>query len=303
MPKHTDLYTFKTAFIQSRDAVWLVAQSDQLASLGSDASTLLRFERVTSSWGVAHVRWAALRCAAEPGPAARVFLLGTGGEILTYVRGTKPTEERIDEEGVRQRGPMRDLRWIGTHLYACGMSRQVYRREGPGQWSRADAGTVQALGDMQVAGFNAIDGLSEDDLWAVGFGGEIWRRKAGRWRPLASPTNVVLTRVRAIRPDLAYAVGQRGVLLQGKGDAWTTIDHGAMEEDLWAVEWFKDQLWVASAKGLYRLTDLGRLREVDLGLGEGRTHYDLHANDGLLWSVGPKHLAWTEDGVRWNDVA
>lgn len=303
MPRHVDLYTFKTVFVQNREFVWFVAQGDDLASLGSDASTMLRLAPAASSWTAADVRWSGLRCVVEPSSTARVFMLGTGGEILTWVRGTKPTEERIDEEGVRQRGPMCDLRWIGAHLYACGMSRQVYRREGPGQWIRADAGTVQALGDMQVAGFNAIDGLTEDDILAVGFGGEIWRRKVGRWKPLASPTNVVLTRVRAIRSDLAYAVGQRGVLLQGKGDAWTPIHHGMMEDDLWAVEWFKDQLWVASAKGLYRLTDLGRLREVELGLGEGRTYYDLHANDGLLWSVGPKHLAWTEDGVRWNDVA
>jgi hypothetical protein len=233
-------------------------------------------------------------------------MLGVGGEILEAARGAKPTEELIDPGpgGVKSRGPMCDLRWIGGHLYAAGMNRQVYRREGPGRWSRADAGTVQPLGSMTVAGFNAIDGLSEDDFYGVGFEGEIWRRQRGRWRQLDSPTNVVLTRVRVVKPELAYAVGQRGVLLRGCGDAWEVVDHGMTEEDFWGLEWFQEKVYMSSAKAVYRLRsdeELDILDTVDMRLGRNRTCYDLHANDGVLWSVGPKHLSWT-DGTRWNDV-
>ena len=39
-----------------------------------------------------------------------------------------------------------------------------------------------------------------------------------------------------------------------------------------------------------------------LKLPKGMTTMHLHANDGVLWSTGPKTTAWTEDGVKWNDI-
>lgn len=299
-PLQTDLQTFGSGFVVDRDTVWFTVQIDALLEQGSAASSILRLVLPTSKWSSRHLRWTAIRLSITPGP--HVNALGPGGEFLSFAPGVPATDELIDDgpEGVKFRGPMRDLRFIGNHLYAAGMSRQVYRREGPGRWSRADAGTVQPLGDLTVAGFNAIDGLSEDDFYGVGFGGEIWRRRKGKWKQLDSPTNVVLSRVRVVNPELAYAVGQRGVLLRGAGDTWEVVDHQSTEEDLWSVEWFHDELYVASDRAVYRLTASGSLQEVDMGLGDDRTYYDLHANDGVLWSIGPKHLSWT-DGTRWND--
>jgi hypothetical protein len=306
MPGHTESFTFKTGFVEHKDSVCFVTQIDALAEAGCEDSSLLVLTPSSSGWRSAHVQWPAIRVYVSPTPDARLFMLGVGGEVLEAVEGASRSESMIDPGpgGVKSRGPMCDLRWIGGHLYAAGMNRQVYRREGPGRWSRADAGTVQPLGSMTVAGFNAIDGLSEDDFYGVGFEGEIWRRQAGRWRQLDSPTNVVLTRVRAVKPDLAYAVGQRGVLLRGCGDAWEVVDHGMTEEDFWGLEWFQEKVYMSSTKAVYRLKsdeELDLLDTVDMRLGRNRTCYDLHANDDVLWSVGPKHLSWT-DGTRWNDV-
>jgi hypothetical protein len=205
-------------------------------------------------------------------------------------------------DGPQGRGPLRDLKWIGNHLYAVGMSRQVYRREGVGIWIHRDEGTVLPLGSKTVAGFNSIDGISEDDFYAVGFGGEIWRSLNGRWREIESPTNVVLHRVRVIRDDLAYACGQEGVLLRGRGDGWEQIDHGATEDDLWDVEWYGDRLYVAHDDGLFLLTDADDLDIVKFGIRGTITCRHLHANDGVLLSSGPKNVLWTGDGKKWQDI-
>jgi hypothetical protein len=309
MPHHADLYTFNSVFIHKKTSIFLLAQIDSLVEMGSERSSLLRLSMPNAQWAARHFEWSGIKLWVSPLDVPEIIILGSGGEILRAIPGNPNSdEEMIDEgpEGVKYRGPMRDLRRIGEHLYAAGMGRQVYRREGPSQWSRADAGVVQPIGHMSkdgnVAGFNAIDGISEDDIYAVGFGGEIWRREKGRWRQLDSPTGVVLTGLKVVRPDLAYAIGQRGVLLEGKGDAWRAIDHQATEDDLWGIEWFKDHLYVSSAKGVFRLALSGDLQPVDMGLGTGRTYYDLHANDGVLWSVGPKHLSWT-DGSKWMDIS
>lgn len=299
-----DLRTFKTGFVQDRDTIWVVNQIDEIAEAGGDDSALSRVTLSTNARAGLDVEWGGVRAAL--GAQLPILMLGIGGEIIEVTPGSgRPhPESKIDDgpEGPQFRGPMRDIRWIGSHFFAAGMARQVYRRDTPGSWSRVDAGTVLPLGTKTVGGFNSIDGLSEDDIFAVGFGGEIWRRQKGKWRKLDSPSNVVLSRVRVVRPDLIYAVGQQGVLLEGRGDAWKIIEQAATSDDFWGLEWFREQLYIASEDCIYLLTAAGDLQEVDTGESEeDRTHYDLHANDGILLSVGQKTLLWT-DGVTWHEV-
>lgn len=151
-----------------------------------------------------------------------------------------------------------------------------------------------------VVGFNAIDGASEDDVFAVGYRGEIWRAMAARWQRLESPTNAILHRVRVAQPNLAYAGGQRGVLLRGRGERWEPIVHDATRDDLWGMEWFGGSLYVASESAVFRLADDDTLEVV----GERTLEYcgHLSAADGVMWSFGTKQLAWTVDGSAWNDV-
>lgn len=296
-------YTFKPGFVQDRDTARVIAQNDAIADAGEPDSKALKWVRQTDAWATFGVEWMAIRMWVVTKPKLEVFVLGDGGEIcVADLQGIK--EEHIDEsdEGPINRGPMRELRWIGDHLYAAGMARQVYRREAPRRWTRRDTGTVLPLGTVAVAGFNALDGLSESDFFGVGFNGEIWRCVKGKWRQLESPTNVVLTRVRVVGPEEMYACGQQGVLLRGTGDTWTPIEHEETEDDLWGMEWYDDALYVASDEDLYRLGPGDTLDRVDMKLGKRRTCSHLHANDGVMWSFGPKHLSWTEDAKTWHDA-
>jgi hypothetical protein len=161
---------------------------------------------------------------------------------------------------------------------------------------------VKALDSFELVGFNAIDGVSEDDIFAVGFGGEIWRRKQGTWKIMDSPTNVVLTALRVVTPDLVFACGQQGTLLRARGGNWEVIAHGTTEQDFWGIEWYRDRLYVASADALYVLDENDDLQKVKLNLKGKFTFSHLHQNDGVLLSVGPKHVLYTEDGSTWIDT-
>jgi len=294
-------YSFGAGFVQDRGTLRVIAQIDALADAGETASQVMKW--ASGKWGHFAIEWTAVRIwyTAEP---LQAFFMGPDGEILVGTPKDGPREETLDEttEGPQGRGPLRDLRLIGSHLYAAGMSRQVYRREGVNRWPHQDEGTVLALGSKTVAGFNSIDGLSEGDFYAVGFGGEIWRCLKGRWRQIQSPTNVVLHRVKVVRENWAYACGQEGVLLQGYGDAWEQIDHGATEDDFWDAEWFQGRLYLAHEDGLFTLTDKNRFERVKFGIRGAITCRHLHANDGVLLSSGPKNVLWTNDGTTWHDI-
>lgn len=296
-------YSFSSGFAQDRTTGRVIAQIDQLRDAGSTASKLMKHTLQDGKWVAFDLKWTAIRMWVRTEPSLALFALGPDGTVLVGTAGGND-EEEIDAsgEGYRRSGPFRDLRWIGAHLYAAGMSRQVYRREDAGRWSRADDGVLQAKGDKTVAGFESIDGVDEDDIYGVGFGGEIWRRQGGTWHQVDSPTNVVLHRVRAVSPRQVFACGQEGVLLSGNGNRWAQVDHEATDTELWGMEWFRNELYLAGDDGLFRLDQDGKLQQIDPGLGKGWTCRHLHACEGALWSFGPKHIAWTADAVTWNDV-
>jgi hypothetical protein len=293
--------SFASGFVQDRNVVRVIASIDVLRGHDEpDCWLLMKWVRAEDQWLHFSLEWSATRLWVVEQPDLLVLATGPEGRVALLTR-TGNSEEIIDSsrEGPRARGPIRDLRGIGKHLYACGMGRQVYRRDRPGKWVRADRGTVLPTGSATVAGFNAMDGLSEQDLYAVGYGGEVWRCVKGKWRQLDSPTKVMLNRVRVVKKDLVYACGQRGVLLRGTGDSFETIAHGATRDALWGMEWFKGRLYVSSDDAIYQLT--GRTSLQALKLGKIATCGHLHANDGVLVSFGSKHLARSEDGERWQD--
>jgi hypothetical protein len=302
-------FSFGPGFVQDRNTLRVIAQIDELADAGSTMSQTMKWVARDRKWSYFSFEWTAIRLWVISDPI-QLFALGPHGDVLV---GSSDgyEEEAIDDtmEGPQGRGPLRDLRRIGDHMYAAGMSRQVYRREAPGCWVHRDEGTVSAaslkesrLWSMTVVGFNSIDGLSEDDFFAVGFNGEIWRCLKGCWQRIESPTNVVLTRVRVVRDGLAYACGQQGVLLRGRGNEWERINHSSTKSDLWGIEWYRDRLYVAQDNGLFTLTNAGDLEAVDFRAADRITCGHLHANDGVLLSSGAKNVLWTDDGKTWHDI-
>ena len=305
MQAATNPYSFLSGFVEDKNTGRVIAQIDELKDAGATDSELLKWTRTDRKWYSFDLSWHATRICVLHKPELQVIAVGPDG-IVAVGSTAGVTEEEIDnsDDGPKRRGDIRDLRIIGKHAYVAGMSRQVYRREGPNIWTRQDAGVVQPLGTFEVAGINSIDGLSEMDIYAVGFGGEIWRFVRNKWRQIDSPTNLVLHRVRVIANtnNLVFACGQEGTLLRGHGDTWEHVEHDTTSEDLWGMEWFNDELYVACDEGLFVLSDTDTLEKIDMSLGAEWTCRHLHANDGVMWSFGPKHICWTEDAKKWNDV-
>lgn len=299
----SNAYTFLHGCMQNRNIGRVIAQIDVLTQSGSTLSTLLKWDRSQNRWFSFKTDWHASRISAFETPQITVLATGPDG-IVSASTLAGPTEEEIDAsaDGPARRGPIRDLQLIAGVPYAVGMGRQVYRREGAGTWTRQDEGVVLPRGEIQLCGFNAIDGLNEDAIYAVGFNGEVWLRRHGTWQQQDSPTRLVLHKVKVVRDDLVFACGQRGTLLRSDGDHWESIAQEATTDDLWGMEWFEGELYLACDSGLFKLDRTDRLVEVDMRLSPKPSCRHLHANDGVLWSCGPKHVTWTEDGRNWVDV-
>lgn len=240
------------------------------------------------------------RIVLSPEADSEVMVSGRLG-FVGLIRDQQVVAEEI--EGPEDRGFICDMRVIGQHAYAAGMGRQVYRRTGAGRWDQFEIGIdTSSENFLDVIGFNAIDGLSEDDAYAVGFKGDIWHRTKEKWHKVVSPTNLILERVRAVKPDIVFAAGRGGLLLRGHSDRWESVDQNVTRQDFWGLEWFQDRLYVSTSQGIFRLTDTDDLELIDDGLPKPRTYSQLHAGNGALWSFGADNLSWTSDGETWNEV-
>jgi len=237
----------------------------------------------------------------------KLLAVGVDGEVDVrrfFQTGTAEigTEQITGAEGPSYSLLLRCARRIGGQLFAAGMARQVYRRERPGVWTAIDAGTFSPRAERGTAaiGFNGIDGPTADEIWAVGFGGEIWHWRGGVWRQIDSPTNIALNAVVCTPGGDVYACGMAGLLLKGRGDAWELIHHAETTDDFWSITCLGERVFVSSYDGVFRI-EAETLERVDLRLPGTTTAY-LDAGGGSLWSVGAKHVAVSTNGEEWSRV-
>jgi hypothetical protein len=292
-PSAPDLL-FARVWVGRKDLVWVLAQEDP-----PTRSRFLQYR--AGKWTHLYFPWGAVAITATIKPTMELIVVGAEGEVL---RGSSTgyADEHVDnsKSGPQFNGQIRDARFVGAKVVAAGMSRQVYRREQAGQWAHIDQGVLAKPKDM--VGFNSADGFAPNDIYAVGLKGQIWHYDGKNWRQEESPTNVALQRVRCFSGKKGvYACGAGGTLLRGGPDGFEVIAPESTKDNLYGLEWFEGKLYVAGLTALYVLED-DALQPVDVGIGEGVTFGDLHANDGAMWSVGARHILTTDDGSSWTQL-
>jgi photosystem II stability/assembly factor-like uncharacterized protein len=179
---------------------------------------------------VDEVRWIATSLAlieqpklelAAMGPEGTCAVLDLSGNHIEYPGGAA--------DATLTNGFMREIRQIGGSLFACGMGRQVYRRDASGAWSSAHQGALLPPAAKEPAGFNSIHGMMEDELWAVGFQGEIWRCQSGGWTAETSPTTFALNKILVVSDRLAFIAGKAGTLLRWDGAGWALLPQPGLD--------------------------------------------------------------------------
>lgn len=298
----SDHIAFTHGFVRRRDELYVAAISLPLEAKNVHHGYMLR--KRGGQWGhwSTDIRIAGI-CAVEVDGEAVVVVMGHDGwiEVLDSAGFHR---EHVDPgaTGPSQLRHLKCIREIGGYLYVAGMARQVYRRSvRGGAWQRADVGLLVPRSSTELAGLLALDGFGPNEIYAVGFYGQIWRFDGRVWHAVESPTNLKLECVRCIRPGIVRIAGAGGIVLEGRGDSWLVIEQDHTEATFWGMEHAFGSTWLATDQGeIYRLAD-DELKPVNLGLGGTITTRGLHANDGLLLSIGEADLV-AYNGVSWVPV-
>jgi hypothetical protein len=189
---------------------------------------------------------------------------------------------------------LRSVHAIAGGAHTVGLRGIAYRLDDLSHWTRIDDGLP--------ASFNAqaIHGFARNDIYAVGREGESWHFDEQNWTPIELPTSATLTSVKCAPNGVVYIAGDQGVLIAGRGAAWSVIDHGETKGDIWDLEWFEDSLYVSTMAAVFRLKG-STLEKVNFGADPPKTCYQLSTAPGVMWSNGERDLM-SFDGKSWTRI-
>ncbi|MBI2899864.1 MAG: hypothetical protein HYY17_06750 [Planctomycetes bacterium] len=296
----TDKFSFSTGAVRYRDLAYLILTNDALAEDRVAYSILATWDPA-QPWYQIQNKWTCPSVCVVKHPKEQGVAIGEMGEA--YVTGRKDDHEETVADGKlspQTRGTLRCVRAVEGKAYAAGMHRQVYRRDDRDKWTCIDETMRPPAGSEDVVGFEAIDGFSAKDLYAVGWEGEIWHYDGRAWKQADSPTNAILTNVCCAGDGKVYACGGKGLLVRGRGADWEVVDHEDTKQDFWGFAWFGERLHLSSTRSVWVL-DGDHLQRVKMGEDIPETCYHLSAADGVLWSIGAKDVM-AFDGKNWTRI-
>jgi hypothetical protein len=287
-------YSYLGGCVQNKNVGRAIAQFDDFVADGSKACNLMMWSRKKKQWHHFTLGWTVIGLVATK---TQMLALGADGTIfIADMAGTRE-EQILDGQDCE----FKNLAVIGGRIYAFGSGPQVFRRDGDALWSAYGEGFDASASSKDVC-INAIDGSAESELYAVGDAGRIWRFKGDKWQEMESPTQNNLHAVKVVKPGLVYAVGDSGTLLRGNGDSFEVLAQEATESDLTDLALFMDRLYMVVKNAIFTLESDDTLLPRQIIRGGYVTCNKLATADGVLWSFGPKHIVWTEDGKKWQEV-
>lgn len=233
-------------------------------------------------------------------PSWRAMGLGTikppSNKRVTVALGSKGQYWEVEPDGLREVAgtieiefPIRHVEAIEDVVIACGMGRTARRRESEGVWTEFGPGTTTADQD-RIVGFEDIHGLTANELYAVGWHGEIWHWSRGQWFKIDSPTNVNLNAVACVPDGKVYAVGDNGIMIEGTQNLWQIVETNR-PENLMDVTSFDNDIFVVTDYRILRLTADGLVPDDRFADGDlpSTCLQLLPAADGVI-SLGPKDM-------------
>jgi hypothetical protein len=232
----TDKFTYLAGYVSNPSLGYMAVTDDAIDANEIPHSHLVFLHQ--GKWGNGGpVKFTVVGISLCTHPIRQMIAIGPFGEA--FLSGTGDMhEERIQagEDSPKKRGPLRHVRGIAGKVYAAGMQRQVYRRDDRDVWTCIGHSIRPARG--QIVGFESIGGFGEDEIYAAGWEGEIWRYDGLCWHQLDSPTKLILHDICCAGDGNVYAGGQVGMLVAGRKDSWRAIEHGNTRENIWSLAWF-----------------------------------------------------------------
>jgi hypothetical protein len=291
--------TFLAGCAPFHDLCFFAKQLDELSARQVNNSTFVVLDGSAWTKYPNSVGWPAIAAATVKPAGLRRTLVFIGGDRDVWEVDTETLVETAGELS-QARFQLASLAAINDIVFACGMGREVLRRDAPGAWRRVGP----PLDDKEagIIGFEDLAGFSLGEIYAVGWQGEVWLAEQTGWERLDSPVNANLSAVCCAPDGWVYAVGDGGCMLRGRGQEWTALDTGR-QEALRDVCAFGNEIFVVSDFRILRLDRQTLAPDPRFAGGDrpGGCLRLMASADGVV-SMGPKDV-FVFRGGQWSRLA
>ena len=124
-------YRYRSGAVRYGDLAYVLCIDPDLAADGLPHTSFYAWDN--GGWGMYEIgRWNAHSICVTQTPKDQAIALGEHGNIRV-MGNNDDYDEQIACPGVML-SIMREIRNIGGFAYVCGMDRQVFKRESPGNW-------------------------------------------------------------------------------------------------------------------------------------------------------------------------
>ena len=233
-----------------------------------------------------------------------IYVLGSGEERLE-------DELEADINGP-SRGITMRIRTIGRYAYMATTRRGVCRRIGVNDWESLCPDLHLTPEQMPKSareerdltkdwGFRDIDGLGEEDFYAVGGLGDVWHYVDGDWEQCGFPNNSELYNVCCAPNGDVYIAGHGGQLYKGSKHNWKLAAHTVTT--LWFEDmvWYEDALYATNEYGVYVLNGNQWERPTDFPPEAQTSSGSMSVRDGVLLIAGIYGAVFKKDG-QWQVI-
>jgi peroxiredoxin family protein len=142
---------FTNGAARFHDLVYIISQDKSMIEDGISHSSVIGVDM--GKWAdCINTNWTSTAIAVAKKPVEKMVVVGEDGEICTYVGGISNEEKKLLNVSM-----IRNANSINGYVYACGMQRQVYKRDSENLWTDISA-TFPSKSEK--AGFESIDGFS-----------------------------------------------------------------------------------------------------------------------------------------------
>jgi hypothetical protein len=242
--------------------------------------------------------WDALAIVNTRHPFIQLVVIGPHGNV--HLTGSGDRHEEMIADGdfsPAKLSMLRGARTIEGLPLVCGMKKQVYLREDAHQWRCI---SKEIAGGPGVHGFEAIDGFSLNDIYAVGWAGEVWHYNGADWTKIDIPETNLLTDVCCAGDGMVYIIGRGGTFIVGKQHNWQVYKIKEPVE-LVSLCWFNGMLYAASLYNIFTCSADGRIEPVDIPGDYPETCGKLAPGTNSMLSAGERDW-FTFDGTNWKRI-
>lgn len=175
-------------------------------------------------------------------------------------------------------------------------------REGKDDWTWISTDLPYKKEDeLFSAGFEALDGFSQDDLYAAGGKGDVWNFNGKQWRRIDFPSNLTIETLCCGGDGRVYISGYDGHTFVGRGDTWKKIESRELISLAFQdMIWYEDRIWCTNDYGVWWIVG-DQLVKADIPAFARISAGHLSTRDGVLLLAGFYGAAFLEQG-QWHKI-